>query len=46
MAELGCPGFLARRASFPTVRRAELNGADGLIEQRLDPLAIIELIKK
>jgi hypothetical protein len=38
--------LLARRASFPTVRRAELNGADGLIEQRLDPLAIIELTKK
>jgi hypothetical protein len=28
------------------ISHTELNGADGLIEQRLDPLAIIELTKK
>jgi hypothetical protein len=46
MAELGCPGFLARRASFSTARRAELNGSHGLIEQSFDPPEIIELTKK
>jgi hypothetical protein len=37
-AFLGAPHF--------SRSRAELNGPDGLIEQRLDPFAIIELTKK
>jgi hypothetical protein len=46
MSELGCPGFLTRGASFSIALRAELNRADGRIEQRRDPFAIIESTKK